>query len=121
MFEEAEVCILPCELMRKVRKLCDLKEIFLFHLALIEPSLDDLASTQEYSILFDLINVFHKTSLEPWVLVLHLMPKLIPQSNLLPMHKGKDHVQSVQELIKRHLFKIFGGNCTYVFQECLLA
>lgn len=36
VFEEAEVRVLTCELVREVRKLCDLEKILLLHLSFIE-------------------------------------------------------------------------------------
>ena len=54
------------------------------------------------------------------VLVLHLSLNSIPQSYLLPVHVGKNHVDSVHELVERHLIEVFGGHCAYILEQSLL-
>jgi hypothetical protein len=57
VLEEPEISIHSCELVREVRELSDLEEIFLFHLARLQSILNDLASSQENSSGFLLLQI----------------------------------------------------------------
>ena len=74
MFKEAEVRILPRELVREVRELCDLEEVLLFHQPFIESCLNDLTCAQEYPFILGLTYFFNEALFEPGILVLHLIP-----------------------------------------------
>lgn len=52
MLEEAEVCILTCELMREVRELGDLKELLSLHASKSHSLFDDAADLKKHGGLF---------------------------------------------------------------------
>jgi hypothetical protein len=120
VFEEAEVGVLPRELVREVRELCDLEEVLLLHLPFIKSCLDDLTCAQEYPLILGLPDFLDEALFEPGVLVLHLMSELVPQCDLFAVHKREHHVQRVQELVERHLLQVLRGHRADIFEEGLL-
>jgi hypothetical protein len=120
VLEEAKVSALTSEFMREVWELSNLKEFILFYLALNQSFVENLTGTEENSSLLGLSQLLDELLRMEWVLILHLVPHSIPQSNLFSMHIWKNHVYSLNEFVKWQLVKIPSRNSAYFLQQGLL-